>query len=187
MNMLGNLERIVPQSAKVLRFCPFATLLGAAGLLLISILVRVSRPTYSMRLVPALLLALVAAACVGGYRIWCVWTEHHNSERAFFVASLESTSVFENAQDGILILDDQANCLDGNPAAAAILRVSRNQLIRTNIRVFVRNCANFEREWSCFLERGLHRGLAEMRAGDGDTVFVDFTVTTNYLAGRHLF
>src|SRR5262249_40175368 len=76
---------------------------------------------------------------------------------------------------------------DGNPAAAAILRVSRNQLIRTNIRVFVRNCANFEREWSCFLERGLHRGLAEMRAGDGDTVFVDFTVTTNYLAGRHLF
>jgi PAS domain S-box-containing protein len=187
MHSRANPKLGVPRSATVLRVCSFATLLGAAGFLLTSILVRVWRPTYSPRLVPILFLALVTAACEGAYRIWYVWTEHRNSDRAFFAASMESTSIFENVLDGILIIDNEANCLDGNPAAAAILRVPRNQLVRRNIRSFMRNCANFERDWPKFLQRGFHRGLTEMLAGDGDTVFVDFAAATNYLAGRHLF
>jgi len=49
------------------------------------------------------------------------------------------------------------------------------------------NYASFERDWPKFLRRGFHRGLAEIPAGDGNTVFVDFVAATNYLAGRHLF
>jgi PAS domain S-box-containing protein len=100
---------------------------------------------------------------------------------------MESTSIFENTLDGILIIDNEANCLDGNPAAAAILRVPRNQLVRRNIRTFILNYASFERDWPKFRQRGFHRGLAEILAGDGDTVFVDFTAATNYISGRHLF
>src|SRR5215467_910921 len=187
MHSPANLKLGVLESTTILRFCSFAILLGAAGFLLTTILVRVWRPTSSPSLVPILLLALVTSACLGAYRIWYVWTEHRNSDRAFFAASLESTSIFESALDGILIIDNEANCLDGNPAAAAILGVPRKELVRRNIRNFMRNRDNFERDWPNLLQRGLHRGLTEMLAGDAETVFVDFTVATNYLAGRHLF
>jgi len=94
--------------------------------------------------------------------------------------------MFENVLNGVLILDNEANCLDANPAAASILRVPKSDLIGKNIRAFCAKCDNFAQVWKGCLQRTGHRNRAELVAGDGDTVLVDFATATNYLAERHL-
>jgi len=173
-------------SRVLLRFGSLATLFIAAGLLPISILVEVYRSPYSATLVPILFVALALAISVSIYALWYLWTEHRKSDQAFSATSSESTSMFDNVLDGILILDNQANCLDGNQAAASILRVPRNELFGRNIRTFLQNCGDFPHEWQHFLERTGQRGRADLLAGDGTTVVVDFSAAANYLPGRHL-
>ena len=93
MHPPANFKLGFPHSATVLRFYSFATLLGAAGLLLISIVVRVWRPTFSPYLVPTLLLALVAATWLSVCRIWSVWTEHHKCDHALESARAEAEAL----------------------------------------------------------------------------------------------
>ena len=158
----------------------------AAGLLLISILVEIYRLPYSPVLVPTLVVALALTMGVGGYALWCLWTEHRKSDQAFSATSCESTSIFNNVLDGVLILDNEANCLDGNPAAASILRVPRSELIGKDIRRFLCHCDDFDQEWKIFLRQNGQRGRAELVAGEGTAIYVDFSAAANYLPGRHI-
>ncbi len=129
---------------------------------------------------------LFVATCLIAFSLRHIWTEHRRAERAFSAASCESTAMFHNVLDGILITDNEANCLDANPAAAAILRVTRDELIGRSLRTFLPNCDAFTLEWQRFLQRSQQRGRAELVAGDGAAVVVDFTAAANYLPGRHL-
>src|SRR5689334_6022439 len=46
--------------------------------------------------------------------------EHRQTANALDATEREYKSVFDNALDGILILDDQSVCLEANPAALAL-------------------------------------------------------------------
>ena len=163
------------------------TLIVATALLSISLFLDIRQPLYSTLFVSTLLAALGSTVCAAIYTLWHLWKEHRRVGHDLFAAASESASIFENVLDGILILDNEANCLDGNPAAAAILRVPPSELIGKNVRSFSMSGDGFSDKWRSFLRRSGQRGRAELIAGDGSRVFVDFTAAANYLPGRHIF
>ena len=147
--------------------------------------------TYGSRFASAFLLVLVTIlGCViflTAYALWRVRMEHRRADLAFRDAACEFTSIFQNVLDGILILDDRGRCLDGNPAAATILRFSRHELIGQDVGRFFTDPAAFALKWSALLGSKNQRGRAQLVAGDGTTLYVDFTASANYLPGRHVF
>lgn len=76
--------------------------------------------------------------------------------------------------------------MDVNPAAAAILRLPANKLIGQRISRFHADPDSFPERWSSFLQNENQRGRAQLIAGDGTNLFVDFTAAANYLPGRHV-
>jgi len=111
---------------------------------------------------------------------------HREADQAFRNTDRESSSIFQNVLDGVLIVDDEGNCLDANPAAAAILRSPTERLMDQNISRFLADPNAFTRRWRLFLQNKSERGRARLIAGDGTTLFVDFTAAANYLPGRHV-
>lgn len=98
----------------------------------------------------------------------------------------EFQSIFDNALDGILILDNQGNCIDANPAAIGILGVDRNQLLGQSVAKFYADRSVFTANWASFIERKHQRGHAELIRGDGSPLLVDYTASANYVPGRHV-
>jgi PAS domain S-box-containing protein len=137
-------------------------------------------------LLPALSVALTFAVLLAARSFWRLRAEHQGSEWAFRNVDCEFSSIFENVLDGILIVNDDGDCLDANPAAASILRLSVNRLIGQSIGRFLVDRASFKEYWNSFLRNKRQRGRARLIAGDGTTLFVDFAGTANYLPGRHV-
>jgi PAS domain S-box-containing protein len=170
-----------------LRLSSLGTLLISICLLLHSLGVNAFKRQFVGALVPTLLAALSFAIFLTAYSLLHLRREHQNTDQAFHDTHCEFSSIFQTVLDGVLILDDEANCLDANPAAASILRVPRHSLLGKSIRSFFMNCDTFSQDWRTFLQRTCQRGRAELVAGDEKTVFVDFTAAANYLPGRHIF
>lgn len=67
-----------------------------------------------------------------------------------------------------------------------LLHVSIDQLIGRNIGHFLADRNSFTQKWTSFLQDKSQRGHAQLIAGDGALLFVEFTATANYLPGRHV-
>ena len=137
-------------------------------------------------LVPSLILALFFAVFLNIYSLWHLRKEHWEADSAFRNTDCEFSSIFQNVLDGILIVNNEGDCLDANPAAAAILRISADKLIGRNIDRLFAARSEFTQRWSTFLPNTNRRGRIELVAGDGVTLSVDFAATANYLPGRHV-
>jgi len=161
-------------------------LAASIGLLGASLIAYNYREVIAATLVPSLLAALSAAVFLNFFSIWHLRKEHRETDQAFRNTDCEFSSIFDNVLDGILILDDDADCLDANPGAAALLRFSANNLIGQNINRFFSDGDAFNQGWNTFLQNKSHRGRTQLIAGDGTTLFVDFTATANYMPGRHI-
>jgi PAS domain S-box-containing protein len=98
----------------------------------------------------------------------------------------EFKSIFQNALDGILILNDQGICIEANPAAFAILGADQERVLRHSLGDFYTNSQSFADNWARFLERKYQRGSAEFLRGDGSPLFVDYTAAADYIPGRHV-
>jgi PAS domain S-box-containing protein len=129
---------------------------------------------------------LIFATFLNAYSLWRFHNEHREADQAFRDTDCEFSSIFWNVLDGILIADSLGNCLDANPAATAILRVSSNELVGQNIGRFLADADAFAQGWNSFLQSKNQRGRARLVARDGTPLYVDFTATANYLPGRHL-
>lgn len=169
-----------------LRYCSVFTLIVSVGFLLLSLAFynRLAAPTE--RLVPLLLVALFFAAFLNIYSLWRLHKDHREADRAFLNTDCEFSSIFLNVLDGILIVNNEGDCLDANPAAVAILRISAEYLIGRNINRFLVDRVEPTKQWSSLLQNTSRRGRIELVAGDGMTLSVDFAATTNYLPGRHV-
>jgi PAS domain S-box-containing protein len=168
------------------RWCSFAVLGASIGFLCLSLFAYDYHSMSVTNLVPLLLVGLSFAAFLNLYSLWFFRNEHRQADRAFRDTDCEFSSIFRNVLDGILIADSAGNCLDANPAAAAILRFSPNKLIGQNISRFLIDGDSFAQGWNSFLEKTKDRGRACLVANDGTPLYVDFTATANYLPGRHL-
>jgi len=132
------------------------------------------------------LVALLFAVFLIIYSLRRLHREHGEADRAFLNTDCEFSSIFHNVLDGILIVNNDGDCLDANPAAVGILRISADKLIGSNIDCFLIDRDNSTIRWSSFLPSTNRRGRIELVAGDGTKLFVDFTAAANYLPGRHV-
>jgi len=169
-----------------IRWCSITTLAASIGLLGISLFAYNFHAFFAVSLVPSLLFALSFAVFLNIYSLWHLRREHRKADRAFRNTDCEFSSIFQNVLDGILIVDNEADCLDANPAAAAILRLPINKLVGQNVSRFLADRNPFSQRWNSFLQNKSGRGRAQLLAGDGTTLFVDFTAAANYLPGRHV-
>jgi len=169
-----------------LRYCSVASLVSSFGFLSASLVAYNYHPIFAASLVPTLLAGLSFAIFLNVYALWYLRNEHGKVDRAFRNTDCEFSSIFLNVLDGILIVNNKGDCLDANPAAADILRFPINKLIGQNVGRFLAECDAFSQRWNSFLENKSARGRAQLVAGDGTTLFVDFTAAANYLPGRHV-
>jgi len=169
-----------------LRLSSALVLLLAIVLFALSLRSEIYRSRFSEIFVPCLLVALAGAIFLNIYSLWQAQHEHFQADRAFRSADSEFSSIFHNVLDGILILDDFGNCLDANPAASSILRVVRHELIGESIAKFFADRDSFNWNLESLRNQKYQRGHAELVAGNGAPLFVDFTAAANYIPGRHV-
>ena len=98
----------------------------------------------------------------------------------------EFQSLFENALDTILILDDQATCMDANPSALQLLGVHSEELIGHSIARLYPNQREFHSSWQDLLSGRSNRGQSELLRGASTVIFVEFTAVASFLPGRNM-
>jgi PAS domain S-box-containing protein len=169
-----------------LRLCSIIMLAGSVGFLCVCLFAYDSHSIFVTSLVPSLLVALSFAVFLNIYSLWHLRKQHRRADQAFRDTDCEFSSIFQNVLDGILIVDNEGDCLDANPAAAAILRIAIDKLIGRNIGRFLTDRDAFKQRWNLFLQNKNQRGRTQLIAGDGKPLFVDYTAAANYLPGRHV-
>src|SRR6267154_3966885 len=132
------------------------------------------------------LISLVSAIVLHARYLILLRSENQRTVTALDSTGREFKSIFDNALDGILILDDRGNCIDVNPAASQILGVDRDRLLGHSIAKFYANPDVFAETWAAFLEKKHQRGSAELKTDDGTPLFVDYTASANNTPGRHV-
>ena len=97
-------------------------------------------------------------------------------------------ALFDNALDGIVIIDDDARYVEANPAACAIFGYSCEELLKLSIRdlVDLAPSQTFDAFWHDFLAVGRQTGESPMVRKDGSIVAVEFRAVANFLPGLHL-
>src|SRR5438128_3715752 len=148
-----------------IRWSSITTLVSSVGLFGISLFAYNYYAFFAVSLLPSLLVALSFAIFLNFYSLWHLRREHRKTDRAFRDTDCEFSSVFQNVLDGILILDNEADCLDANPAAAAILRLPIKRLIGENVGRFLVERNIFGERWNSFLQYKNQRVSAQLVAG----------------------
>lgn len=98
------------------------------------------------------------------------------------------SAIFNHAQDAILLCDDDARCVDVNPAACEMLGYTRGELIGMTIWDFTpeghRNAG--KQTWEQFAETGKLSGQYLLLRKDGTQLIADFRAAYDILPGMHL-
>jgi PAS domain S-box-containing protein len=97
-------------------------------------------------------------------------------------------AVFENAQDAIIIIDDDGRLLDANPALELVLGRARAQIIGRRAEEFLppfdhRMLDDVRQE---LRERRALRGNYAFQLPRGEWRWVEYAASANFLPGRHL-
>jgi PAS domain S-box-containing protein len=154
----------------------FATAFGA----------RFYGSSLSSILLTLVLIALGIAIVLHARFLLLARREQRETASALDATEREYKSVFDNALDGILILDDRGVCLDANPGALALLGTDRDGLVGEPIEKFYASEGDFSAASDRFLDRTHEHGETRISRGDGETIFVEYTVKADFLPGRHV-
>jgi PAS domain S-box-containing protein len=111
---------------------------------------------------------------------------HGETERALNASGREFESIFDSTLDAIVILDDQGICREANPAALALFGTERQELVGYPLRNFSLDAEFSGNTAIPFLPRNSGHGEARLLRRDGEALFVEYTVKTNYLPERHV-
>lgn len=112
--------------------------------------------------------------------------EHRETVSVLDATEQEYKSVFDSTLDAILLLDDQAVCLEANPAALKLFGTSHQELVSEPIQRFFTYAGDFKEGWDRFLDRKSEHRETRVLRGDGETIFVEYTAKAHYLPGRHV-
>jgi hypothetical protein len=96
-------------------------------------------------------------------------------------------AIFESSQDAIVIVNDEALCVQANPAAGAIFDLPPEQMLGKHISEFV--CNGFENplSWQSYLDSGTFYGTRSFIGADGHVRHIGCNAVANILQNRHLF
>lgn len=142
--------------------------------------------TLASALLTLVLVALATAIALHARFLLLARREHRETACALDATEREYKSVFDNALDGILIFNDEGVCLEANPAALALLRTDRNDLVGQSVEKFFAGDGDFRAAWKRFLDRRYEHSEAQAARGDGRTIFVEYTAKADFLPGRHV-
>lgn len=97
-------------------------------------------------------------------------------------------AVFDGAMDGMVIANDEARCVDANPAALALFGLPREELLARRVTETGRMAGhpNAELAWEEFLRTGVQRGQFLVTRPDGSVRTLSFSATANIVPGQHL-
>ena len=97
-------------------------------------------------------------------------------------------AMFENALDGMVLLDDERKVLDANESALQLFGYSLPEIqeLKWDALIPAERLAGLAERWNIFLGGGTKRGEMEVRRASGCSRLVAFSSRANILPGRHL-
>jgi two-component system, cell cycle sensor histidine kinase and response regulator CckA len=110
--------------------------------------------------------------------------ERKQAEEALRHSEATVRAIFENSLDAILIVGHDAALLEANAAAADLMGLPREELVRTHF--FDYGDEELQNEWNRFQNIKRARGCFWIRRGDGSKRLVDCNFNANILPERHL-
>lgn len=115
-------------------------------------------------------------------------TEQKEAEEALSETQAYYQALFQNAQEAIFLVNDEANILDANPAACEISGYSRRELVSSGAQDFFSSVGPLTREniGDLMSEAGSLRGVAQFRTKDGAIIEMDYYMVGNIQPGQHL-
>jgi PAS domain S-box-containing protein len=134
----------------------------------------------------ALLSAFVIVVMLLSRFLRLAYHEQTQTAGALETTEREFQSIFENALDAILILDDQAVCREANPAAEQLFGIRRRELLGQSIHRFYKDSSQFNGSWEQLLAEKFQQGDAELVRDGQSPVFVEFTAKADCLPGQHV-
>ena len=169
-----------------LRTSAFLILLAAVILFGTIFAAKFYRLPLSSYFLAAVLVALSCAIALHARFLILLRRDNQKTANTLHATGSEFKSIFQNALDAILILDDQGACIEANPAAFAILGTKQEQLLGHSLGEFYSNPRSFIESWASFLGKRYQRGSADFVRSDGSPLFVDYTAAADYIPGRHV-
>lgn len=110
--------------------------------------------------------------------------ENRRMNELLFTRERELQSIFERAQDAILLVDDQGVCQDANHSSCRLL--GGGPIIGQSLRLYYSDPEQFDAGWNQLLLEESDQGEVELVRADGGTVFAEFTAAAHVLPRRHL-
>jgi PAS domain S-box-containing protein len=112
--------------------------------------------------------------------------QHRHSNELLLSKEREFQSIFENALDAILVVDDEGVCQEANPSAWELFGSHRDHIVGHPVRAFYSDPYDFDSMWTRLLTSHRYQGEAELLRAEGATVFAEFTAAAHFLPQRHL-
>lgn len=161
---------------------------AAIGLLAATFAIRSYNGTLPTALLLAVLIALSAAIFLQARFLVLARREHSDTARALDTTERAFQSIFDNALDGIVILDERGMCVEANPAAQALLAVKREELVGQPFGKFRAGGSGNAPENASehFPDRNNEHGETQFARKDGGVIFIEYTVKSHYVPGRHV-
>ena len=94
--------------------------------------------------------------------------------------------VFERSFDAMVIVDDDGEYVDVNPAACELFGLPEDELLGRSVDEFTATGYDFPAAWAQFEDVDRDRGLFLLVRDDGERVAVEFAATRDVTPGRHL-
>jgi len=160
--------------------------LAAVGLLAAAFEIRSYSGTLPAVLLLFVLITLCAAIFLHARFLVLARREHHETARALETTEREFRSIFDNALDGIVVLDDRGICLEANPAMQALLGIQREELVGEHFGKFRAGGGDSENAPNDFPVRNHEHGETRLVRKDGETISVEYTAKSHYSPGRHV-
>lgn len=107
------------------------------------------------------------------------------AEEALASSERRYRTLFERAGDAILIMDDDARYIDANESAAALLGVSREEIIGRSLNDFAVEALP-DSAWAAFKSAGELRGELRFRRPSGEIREAEFNAVASISPGLHL-
>jgi PAS domain S-box-containing protein len=95
-------------------------------------------------------------------------------------------AVFERAKDAILIVGDEGEFVEVNPAACELFGLPTDELLKRSIADFLPAGNDNQQAWRTFLEKGQESGEFQLHRPDGTERVVECSATANIIPHRHM-
>lgn len=95
-------------------------------------------------------------------------------------------ALFDRVLDAIIIVDDEGNYLDANPAACELFGLPRDELLRSSVANFADPELDITQVWQQFLQQGQMLGELCLHRPDGSIRETEYAAIANFVPGHHL-